>query len=144
MRRASRLLPRGERPEALSVFGESVVERMLSLGESQRLFVGLLGRLIEYTYKQPGWEFSLAEGYIGDSINKPGEDTPHKRHGAHFNRLGIDLNLFIYGKLVSDGAALEWLELGVFWEELHPLCFWGGRLDNVDSNHFSLRYRGVA
>lgn len=108
-----------------------------------------LGKLITYAYSK-GYEFTLAEGYVGDSINKPSEDTPHLRHGAHFNRLGIDLNLFIAGVWITNGSHPAWADLAAYWEGLDPLCRSGYNFkDNSgkprrDSNHFSLFHEGVA
>ena len=84
----------------------------------------------------------MGEGYVGDSINKSSEDTPHIRHGAHFTRLGIDLNLFIDGNWISDGSNPAWNNLATYWKSLHPLCRAG--LDFRDSNHFSIYHNGVA
>lgn len=108
----------------------------LTLGQRQRLFTRLLGELIGWIYAQ-GWELSMGEGYVGDSINKPTEDTPHIRTGAHFCRLGIDLNLFIVG-VWQPKAGKEWAMIGAKWLSLHPLCRWGGNLPSKDLNHFSL------
>lgn len=115
----------------------------LTLGQKQRLFTKLLGKLIDYAYSK-GYELSIAEGYIGDSINKPSEDTPHLRHGAHFNRLGIDLNLFIAGTFISNGSHPAWLDLATFWVNLNPLCRCGYFFSSRDSNHFSLIHNGIA
>lgn len=114
----------------------------MKLLEKQKLFVRCLGKLIIYANSK-GWEFTQAEGYIGDSIDKPTEDTPHLRHGAHFNRLGIDLNLFINGDWIRDGSHLAWADLNVFWESLHPLCRTGYDFKKRDSNHFSIEHEGV-
>lgn len=111
----------------------------MELRQKQSLFVKCLAQLYQYaTFR--GWEFTLAEGYIGDSIDKPGEDTPHKMPGNHFNRLAQDLNLFVGGEFIA-GRTDQWLELGKFWEGLHPLCRWGGHFG--DYNHFSLEHEGM-
>ena len=110
-----------------------------TLREKQSHFVRCLGLLFQFAELR-GWEFTLAEGYIGDSIDKPKEDTPHMRGGNHFNRLGQDLNLFIGGKWIAYRTD-EWKELGKFWESLDPLCRWGGHWG--DSNHFSLEHKGA-
>lgn len=115
----------------------------MTLREKQSRFVKYLGMLIEFVYAHNGWELTLAEGYIGDSIDKPSEDTPHMRTGTHFLRLGIDLNLFIMGNWATKSCP-EWLEIGRFWEGLDPLCVWGGRFKSVDLNHFSLKHGSVS
>lgn len=112
-----------------------------TLREKQSYFVKCLCLLFQFVTLR-GWELTLAEGYIGDSIDKPSEDTPHMRHGTHFNRLGIDVNLFVEGKWISEMSD-QWKELGEFWVQLDPeLCRWGGHWG--DPNHFSITHRGVA
>jgi hypothetical protein len=39
--------------------------------------------------------------------------------------------------------AKAYLPLGEFWENLDPLCSWGGRFRRVDASHFSVRHGGV-
>jgi hypothetical protein len=111
------------------------------LSAKQQLFASLLGLLYHYASVR-GWQLTLAEGYIGDSSDKPGEDTPHKRTGLHFLRLAQDLNLFIDGTYIKSGGHTAWKELGTFWESLHELArngrSWG------DANHFSLAHNGKA
>ena len=116
----------------------------LTLGEKQRIFTKCLGQLIEFVYSHPGWTMTMAEGYIGDSIDKPGEDTPHIRTGNHFKRLAIDLNLFVWGKWITDSLDPVWMEIGAYWESLHPSARWGGRFTKVDGNHFSFYHDGKA
>ena len=105
----------------------------------QQAFAAMLGLLIHYAALR-GWGLTLAEGYVGDSIDKPGEDSPHKRTHNHFIRMAQDLNLWVEGRWVRDGSAPEWLQLGYFWKTLHPLARWGG--DWADANHFSLAHNG--
>lgn len=110
-----------------------------TLRQKQSLFVKCLSLLIQFATLN-GWELSLGEGFVGDSIDKPEEDTPHLKKGNHFKRLALDLNLFVGGQWVA-GVTEQWNVLGEFWERLHPLCRWGGRFG--DPNHFSLEHEGI-
>lgn len=114
---------------------------MSELITRQILFVKCLTKLFFWIYFIKEWEITLAEGYIGDSIDKPTEDTPHKRNGNHFKRLALDINLIVQGKMLILGTEKEWVELGIFWENIHPLCRWGGRFG--DSNHLSVEFEGI-
>lgn len=114
----------------------------LSLRQRQVLFARCLAKLVLYA-ESKGWEVTLAEGYIGDSINKPSEDTPHLRTGTHFLRLGQDINLFVNG-VWETKICEEYRMLGAFWKALDPLCFWGGDLPKLDVNHFSVRWGTAA
>ncbi len=111
----------------------------MTLREKQALFARLLARLI-YRIYAAGHEVTLGEGYIGDSIDKPGEDTPHRRTGLHFMRLAQDLNLFYRGEYRD--RTEHWAPFGEWWEAQDPLCRWGGRFG--DGNHFSLTHDGKA
>jgi hypothetical protein len=113
---------------------------MSELLDKQQRFAGYLGILICFCYSK-GWRLTMAEGYVGDSINRPEEDTPHLRRGSHFKRLGQDLNLFVDGTWITEGGHSAWLALGEFWESLDESCRWGGRFG--DANHFSIEHDGV-
>jgi hypothetical protein len=115
---------------------------MSALLERQWLFAACLGKLLVWINAQ-GWAVTLAEGYVGDSINKPSEDTPHLRTGNHFKRLAQDLNLFVDGQLVKDGAHPAWQAIGAYWKGLHPECAWGGDFAKPDANHVSLAYQNI-
>lgn len=117
----------------------------MTLLEKQWLFMELFPRLIDYAYRL-GLKLALGEGYVGLSIDKPTEDTPHIRRGNHFNKLAVDLDLF---RLNSKTGQYEYAAdteahrlLGEFWERQHPLCRWGGRWG--DGNHYSILHDGVA
>lgn len=104
----------------------------------QNLFALLVGILILYAALR-GYRLSLAEGYDDDFQG-------HMAHSLHYERLAQDLNLFAPdgadGKYVENGDHPAWVDLGQFWEGLHPLCRWGGRFGSVDSNHISLAHNG--
>jgi hypothetical protein len=115
----------------------------VKLLERQFLFTRCLGLLLRYIHTLPGVEVTMGEGYIGDSIDKPHEDTPHVRNSLHFRRLAVDLNLFVEGKYVTGEHPL-WYTIGDYWKSLSPECRWGGDFKARDFNHFSIQYGGVA
>lgn len=107
----------------------------LSLMERQKLFARLLGEFLCWLYEE-GFEVTMGEGYVGDSIDSPIESTPHLRNGLHFKRLAQDLNIFHQGAWLKGGDEPQWARIGEKWESMHSLCRWGGRFQ--DANHFSL------
>lgn len=115
-----------------------------TLRQKQSLFARLLAQLITWVYSHPGWELTFAEGYVGDTDARDGDyDGPHMKGGAHYKRLGQDINLFVDGKWIT-GAHPAWDEIGEKWKSLHPLCRWGGDFNARDWNHFSLFHEGRA
>lgn len=79
------------------------------------------------------------------------EIESHSNHaGDHdFHSIGIELSVHRDGLaqdiIVTRNGAVLWdtesyRELGEWWEELHPLCRWGGSFS--DGGHFSLEHRG--
>ena len=109
----------------------------MRLRQKQSLFTILLAELILWVYAQ-GWELTLAEG----SVNPLRREFFHMRGSLHRKRLAQDLNLFVDGKWISDGSHPVWTQIGLHWEDQHPLCRWGGRFR--DANHFSLEHNGRA
>lgn len=128
-----------------------------TLRQRQSLLVTCLAALFDFAdYK--GYELTLGEGYVrsprklrnasGKIVrDKNGHvrlfpDGEHMVKSLHNIRLAQDLNLFVKGKYVTSGSHPAWEVLGVFWEDLDPLCRWGGRFR--DANHVSITYRGRA
>jgi hypothetical protein len=113
---------------------------MSELLRRQWIFAECMAKWLFWVHVVKGWRITFAEGYIGDSIDKPSEDTPHKRNGNHFNRLAGDYNLWAYDGskwvLLRNGNEPQWLEAGAYWKSLNPLCRWGG--DFGDANHLSV------
>tara|TARA_R110000868_G_scaffold20415_4_gene86417 strand:+ start:4127 stop:4471 length:345 start_codon:yes stop_codon:yes gene_type:complete len=114
----------------------------VTLGEKQRLFTRLIGKLIEYAYNT-GYELTF-----GDAYRSPEQAKLNAAAGKgivnslHCERLAIDLNLFRNGKYLTDSA--DYKLLGEYWESLGPDCAWGGRFSKPDGNHFSIRHAGRA
>lgn len=123
----------------------------MTLGQKRRLFTRLLPGLIE-EMRRRGYEVSLSEGYVGDSIDRPDEDSPHRRDGGHFKGIALDLNLHqcrcvpAHDQECPRPAYLVTTEahqpFGLYWKTLHPLCRWGG--DFGDGNHYALEDQGVS
>jgi len=112
------------------------------LGEKQRLFVRLVGKLLTYSYAI-GYELTFGEAFR----TKEQAAWNAQRAGTgivnslHCQRLAIDLNLFINGVFQTDSAAHQ--PLGAYWKTLDPLCRWGGDFVRPDGNHYSLEHEGV-
>lgn len=114
----------------------------LTLGQKQRLFVRLLPRLIDFAYSS-GYELTIGDGYRDPRVHgamgvKIGYSHPSSNHKQ---RLAIDFNLFKGGVFLQ--ATEDHKPLGEFWESLHPLCKWGGRLTPADGNHYSIWHGGM-
>lgn len=115
----------------------------MTLGEQQRLFVKLVGRLIAWTYAQPGLELTF-----GDAFRSAEQAALNAQKGSgisnslHTKRLAIDLNLFKDGQYIEKSDLYE--PLGTYWKSLHELCRWGGDFKSrPDGNHFSLEWEGI-
>jgi len=114
----------------------------MTLGQKQRLFVKLIGDLIEFAYVR-GYEFSFGDAYRDPRVHgKVGEKKSYSHANSnHKQRLAIDLNLFKDGVYLTTDKDHE--PLGLYWETLHPLCRWGGRFANGDGNHYSIEHNGI-
>jgi len=112
----------------------------MTLGEKQRLFTRLVGKLIEYAYNT-GYELTF-----GDAYRSPEQAKLNAAAGKgivnslHCERLAIDLNLFKDGTYKTQTE--DYRALGEYWETLGPECCWGGRFSKPDGNHFSIAHGG--
>lgn len=112
----------------------------MTLGEKQRLFVELVGKLIAWAYAN-GYELTF-----GDAYRTPEQAAANAVRGSgianslHTQRLAVDFNLFLDGKYRPDSEAYR--PLGEYWMTLHPLACWGGNFTRPDGNHFSLAHEG--
>lgn len=102
----------------------------MTLREKQSLFISRLAKLIVWINRQ-GWDLTLGDGLRRD-------EKGHMPGSLHYIGLAQDLNLFIEGKWIRDGAHPAWKSIGLKWEELGGT--WGGRFG--DSNHFSQAHDG--
>jgi hypothetical protein len=114
----------------------------MTLGERQRIFVRLVGMLIEFAY-QSGYELTLGEAYrTPEQAALNAESGKGIANSLHTQRLAIDLNLFKDGKYLTDSESYR--PLGEYWKSLHPDCCFGGDFKpRSDGNHFSLTYGGI-
>lgn len=110
----------------------------MTLGEKQRLFAGLVGKLLVHIYES-GYEVSLDWAY------RPPEVAAYYstigvgiRSSLHTLKLAVDLNLFLDGKWMRETDAHK--GFGEWWEKQHELCRWGGRFG--DGNHYSMEHEG--
>jgi hypothetical protein len=110
----------------------------MTLREKQSHFARLVPRLIDHALVL-GFEVTLGESY-----RSPEEAARLAALGLgiaaslHTLKLAIDLNLFKDGQYLSSTASHR--PLGEWWEQLDPLCRWGGRFG--DGNHYSLAHGG--
>lgn len=139
----------------------------MTLGEKQELFVVLQTEWVRDVLSHPGWHLREGEGRILQlgPTGKKGrlarhvltgvklyvKDLVHMDGGTHYMAIGKDWNLFIDpgaefnsdGKtklFVQQGGHPAWARIGPRWENMHPLCRWGGRFG--DDNHTSLEHEG--
>lgn len=113
----------------------------MTLGEKQRRFAELVGKLILWAYGE-GYELTFGECY-----RTPEQAALNARSGAgisnslHTKRLAIDVNLFVEGVYQTSSEAYR--PLGDYWKTLDPEAAWGGDFGKPDGNHFSLAHEGV-
>lgn len=137
----------------------------MTLVESQqKKFARLLPELMIWAYaegerRSERWDFTFADGHI-DPIRKvrdiktglpfQAEDAQHKRGGLHYQRLAMDLNLWVNGELVTRAHPV-WTAIGERWLSMDSDCAWGGDWDEDhkpyepgehDANHLSLAFGG--
>lgn len=110
----------------------------MTLGEKQRMFTRLVGKLIEYAYAK-GYGLTFGEAYRTPEQAARNELAGRGiRDSLHVQRLAVDFNLFKGKRYLTDTD--DHRELGEYWESLDPLCKWGGRFG--DGNHYSITHEG--
>lgn len=110
----------------------------MTLRQKQSLLVRLVAELILFAYDQ-GYEFTGGEFWRSrEEALRLSKLKKGIKNSLHCDRLAIDFNLFKNGKYMTKSE--DFLELGMFWESLHPLCRWGGHFS--DGNHFSITHNG--
>lgn len=113
----------------------------MTLGQKQRLFVKMVGKLIAWAYDN-GYELSF-----GEALRDPRIAELNAQSGTgivnslHLSRLAIDFNLFVQGAYMTQTESYK--ALGTYWKTLHPLNRWGGDFSKPDGNHFSIEDGGV-
>jgi hypothetical protein len=98
----------------------------MTLGQKQRKFTEMIGRLIEWAYAN-GYELTFGDAQA---------TTGHMKGSLHYSRLAVDFNLFKDGKWLSRSE--DHKPLGEYWESIGGA--WGGRFN--DGNHYSLEHEG--
>jgi len=107
---------------------------MSLLSDRQKLFALFVPDLINKAHEM-GFEV-----VIGDVHRSVEEATRLGFPNSNHTRcLAIDLNLFLDGKYLTKTD--DHYDLGMWWEQLHPLCQWGGHFN--DGNHYSLEWEGT-
>lgn len=115
----------------------------MTLGEKQRLFARLVGKLIKFAYEN-GYELTFGDAYRDPRVH--GDVGVKKSYSSansvHKQRLAVDFNLFIDGTYQTSSEAHA--QLGAYWKSLHPDARWGGDFSTPDGNHYSLTHGGRA
>lgn len=95
---------------------------------NQSDFTIAVAKLIGYMHSS-GYEVTF-----GDAWALPGKGRRHKKNSKHYNRLAIDLNIFLNGKYMS--KTIDHEVFGHYWEAAGGI--WGGRFR--DGNHYEWPY----
>lgn len=110
-----------------------------SLVEAQQAFAVDVARLILRAHEL-GIGLSLDEAYRPPEVAKLyAQQGRGISNSLHCDKLAVDLNAFVGGKLVTTQEG--YAALGAFWKSLSPLNAWGGDFRSRDYRHFS-RSRG--
>jgi hypothetical protein len=135
----------------------------MSLSKTQRIFTRNIGCLINYAYDVLEIELTFGEAhrtnsqillnYFGYEVVKGGvlgiklrksRRLSKTLYSSHANRLAVDFNFFINGRLTYDFHKIK--PLGDYWESLHPDNVWGGDFNQddiengfVDVPHFEMK-----
>ena len=109
---------------------------MSDLGERQQIFMRLLPRLIDKAHEL-GFEIRGGDLYRDWRVhgNYGVKQSYASAYSKHKLKLAIDLFLFKDGEYLT--ATADYKALGKWWEELDPLCEWGGHFH--DGNHFQVK-----
>lgn len=116
----------------------------MKLSDKQRIFTKNIGILINYAYSI---DIELTFGHAWRSLDEQkklkAEGKSQTLKSLHLDRLAIDFNFFINGKLIYDFHKIK--VLGDFWESLHPDNIWGGDFNKnnkkdgfIDTPHFQM------
>ncbi|HYG44026.1 MAG TPA: M15 family metallopeptidase [Bordetella sp.] len=111
----------------------------MTLGQKQRQFAQMVGRLITWAYAH-GYELTFGDAYRDPRVH--GAVGIKGSYGAansvHKERLAVDFNLFKDGEFLT--RTEDHLPLGEFWESIGGA--WGGRFSAPDGNHYSFEHGG--
>ena len=110
----------------------------MSLSSKQRIFTRNIGCLIDYAYSI---DIELTFGHAWRSLEEQkrlkAEGKSRTLNSKHLDRLAVDFNFFINGKLTYDKHKLK--GLGAYWESLDERNRWGGNFKSfTDTPHFEM------
>ncbi len=120
----------------------------MRLGEKQELFARCHARLL---FKAFDLGFEVRQRELWRTKYQAKENARlgvGSANSLHCKGLAIDLYIRRQGGRILWGTE-AYRDLGVFWESLDPLCYWGGRTDKPgdrlrhDGGHFSVTHAGV-
>lgn len=118
----------------------------MKLSEKQRIFTYNIACLIHFAYDQQGIELTFGEAYRTKEQQKiyVEQGKSQTMNSNHLNRLAVDFNFFVNGRLTYDWEVVK--PLGDYWESLHPKNRWGGDWNKngikdgfVDTPHFEMK-----
>lgn len=103
----------------------------MKLVDHQQDFLQDFGKLIAFIYTIDGLSATMGEAWRPPQMQEIYYNTGKSKtlDSQHGKRLAIDLNFFMFGKLlVSEADHKKYVTVvGDYWESLNPLNCWGGR-----------------
>ena len=109
----------------------------MKLSEKQQVFVRNVACLIQYAETlEIGLTFGHAWRSLEEQKRLKAEGKSQTLNSKHLDRLAVDFNFFINGKLTYDKHKLQ--ALGNYWESLHDDNNWGGNWKFLDTPHFEM------
>lgn len=129
------------------IFDSRTVTSASSLRLKQSLFMWCLGQLLVWAYAN-GVELTGKE-----LLRSPEQAAANQKTGKGIARslhlVGLAIDVALFTDTTGDGVpdyqtdTRAYQALGEYWEQLHPLCRWGGRFRRADGNHFSVTHDGI-
>ena len=113
-------------------------ERQMKLSEKQQIFTENIAKLIVYSYNY-GIKLTFGHAWRSQEEQKRLVSAGKSKtmNSKHLNRLAVDFNFFVNGKLTYKREEIQ--PLGDYWESLHPSNNWGGNWASfVDTPHFEM------
>ena len=117
----------------------------MSLRKKQSIFAQNVGKLIAFAYENC-YELTLGEAQRTIEQQRIYVETGASKtmRSNHLNKMAIDLNVFIDGRLTYEFEDIK--PLGDYWESLHPHNRWGGDWNKndkkdgwLDTPHFEMQ-----
>lgn len=110
----------------------------MKLSEKQQIFTENIAKLIIYSYNYGiGLTFGHAWRSLEEQKRLKASGKSQTLKSKHLDRLAVDFNFFVAGKLTYDRSKIQ--PLGDYWEGLHPDNEWGGNwVSFVDTPHFQM------